>query len=125
LLGGVRGVLGVAGAVNLSGPWADLLVVALVGLGLLGWWALFDIVKRSAAEWPTTGLSRWSWAVVAVLIPFGGLAYLIIGPPEVFGTEDSLALRDPSAHRHDRAPAGMIERWPDSGMVGRWPDSGY
>jgi hypothetical protein len=44
--------------VTISGTAGDLLFVFLVGLGLLSWWALIDLLSRKDREWPTDGLSR-------------------------------------------------------------------
>jgi len=79
------GVVDVASSVVVSGRSGDLLVVLLFGLGLLTWWAIADILKRSATEWPGSGLSRWHWALVVFFVPLGAIAYLVYGPPRSLG----------------------------------------
>lgn len=71
--------------IGLSGPLADLLVAALVGMTLLLWWALFDILRRRTGEWPEPGPSRWIWALVVILVPLGAVFYLLAGPPARLG----------------------------------------
>lgn len=78
----------IAWEIRLSGTVADLIVAALIGLTLLFWWALVDILRRRAGEWPERGPSRWTWALVVILVPFGAVAYLLTGPPAKLGPRE-------------------------------------
>jgi len=70
----------------MSGTAGDLLFVLLIGLGLLSWWALIDLLSRKDSEWPTDGLSRPTWGLIVLLVPgLGALAYLVAGPPSRLG----------------------------------------
>lgn len=67
---------------KISGTPGDLLFVFLIGLGLLSWWALIDLLSRKDREWPTEGLSRLTWGLIVLIVPgLGALAYLVTGPP--------------------------------------------
>ena len=71
---------------KISGTGGDLLFVFLIGLGLLSWWALIDLLSRKDREWPTEGLSRLTWGLIVLIVPgLGALAYLVTGPPSGLG----------------------------------------
>lgn len=71
---------------KISGTAGDLLFVFLIGLGLLSWWALVDLLSRKDREWPTAGLSRVTWGVIVLMVPgLGAVAYLVAGPPSSLG----------------------------------------
>jgi len=72
--------------VNVSGTAGDLTFVVLIGLGLLSWWALIDLLGRKADEWPTVGVSRLTWGLIVFFVPaLGALTYLLAGPPARLG----------------------------------------
>ena len=71
---------------KISGTAGDLLFVFLIGLGLLSWWALIDLLSRKDREWPTDGLSRLTWGLIVLIVPgLGAVAYLVAGPPSRLG----------------------------------------
>ena len=65
-------------------PREAAIIGALLLLLLVPWLTVRDIWRQPVASWRRAGRSRWSWTVVAVVVPVLGAAwYLRVVRPDV------------------------------------------